>query len=97
MLAVAFYPAVAALLATPYLFIYDLAILAVPVAFLASTGLSYGFVPGERALLVLLVPLLLALAGAPVGVPLCVLLLLLVEHRRRAAAGAAQSGISGSR
>ena len=39
--------AAATLLATPYVYTYDLVILAIPVAFLVRLGLSEGFRPGE--------------------------------------------------
>ena len=39
------------LLATPYMFDYDLMILVVPIAFLAMQGLRYGFVPYEKTFL----------------------------------------------
>ncbi len=38
------------LIVTPYILTYDLAALAVPVAFLAREGLSTGFIRGERAI-----------------------------------------------
>jgi hypothetical protein len=37
----------ASLLATPYVYTYDLVILAIPVAFLVRLGLTQGFLPGE--------------------------------------------------
>jgi hypothetical protein len=37
----------ASLLATPYVYTYDLVILAIPVAFLVRLGLHEGFLPGE--------------------------------------------------
>src|SRR5439155_13863014 len=41
--------ATGALLATPYLFLYDLVALAVAMAFLLRTGADTGFLPGEMA------------------------------------------------
>jgi len=73
--------AVAALIATPYLFIYDLPILTVPVVFLASLGIERGFIPGERSLLAVLILLLVFLPGQQVAVPLLVLLMLLIVLR----------------
>jgi hypothetical protein len=73
--------AMTALLATPYLFIYDLPILSVPVVFLASLGIERGFIPGERTAIALLMPVLLLFAGAPVGVPLLLALWLLIVLR----------------
>jgi arabinofuranan 3-O-arabinosyltransferase len=45
--------AVGALLVTPYLYIYDLVVLAVPIAFLVRLGLVGGFLPGELPALAL--------------------------------------------
>lgn len=61
--------AIGALLATPYLFLYDLVALAVPMAFLIRAGGQGGFLPGEwpglgiACLLVFIFPLV----KAPVG------------------------------
>jgi arabinofuranan 3-O-arabinosyltransferase len=44
----------ATLVVTPYVFVYDLVALAVPVAFLVADGLRTGFFPSERGALVLL-------------------------------------------
>src|SRR5262245_45104860 len=55
-------PGVAVLLAAPYLYVYDLAALAVPMAFLVRIGLRHGFMAGEieglvaASILVLVVP-----------------------------------------
>lgn len=46
--------AVGAMLVTPYLLRYDLALLAVPIAFLTAEGSDKGWLSGERATLVLL-------------------------------------------
>jgi hypothetical protein len=78
----------AALIATPYLFIYDLPILSVPLAFLASLGIAPqanggGFIPGERTGIALLTVLLLLFPGQPIGVPLLALLMLLILLRLR--------------
>ncbi|GAB2176402.1 hypothetical protein DLREEDagr8_19600 [Dongia sp. agr-C8] len=78
----------AALIATPYLFSYDLPILTVALIFLASLGIASnggegGFIPGERTLIAVLTPLLLLLPGKPVGVPLLALLILLIVLRLR--------------
>jgi arabinofuranan 3-O-arabinosyltransferase len=45
---------VATLVVTPYVFIYDLVALAVPVAFVVTDGMRTGFLRGERSALVLL-------------------------------------------
>ncbi len=71
----------AAVVVTPYLFIYDLTVLSVPVAFLVRDGMEQGFLPGERTLLAILTLALLALYDEPVGTPLALLLLLLVALR----------------
>lgn len=57
------------LLASPYVYLYDLAILAVPLAFLLRTALARGFLPGEPAGLALIAGLFLVLpvVGVPVG------------------------------
>jgi len=57
------------LLITPYLFLYDLMVLAVPVAFLIRLGLSQGFQRYELPALGLAAALLLfyPLVGAPTG------------------------------
>jgi arabinofuranan 3-O-arabinosyltransferase len=61
--------ATAALLATPYLYTYDLVVLAVPLAFLFRLGLAQGFLPyedigiGLACLLVLIFPFV----KAPIG------------------------------
>jgi hypothetical protein len=73
--------ATTALLATPYLFSYDLPILSVPVAFLASLGIDRGFMTGERTMVAVLIPILLLCAGQPVGVPLLLALWLLIVLR----------------
>jgi hypothetical protein len=50
----------AALLATPYAFAYDMAALAIPVAFLARDQLGYGLLRGEQTILIALFSALLA-------------------------------------
>jgi hypothetical protein len=80
----------AVLTTTPYLFLYDLPILSVPVVFLMSAGARYGFVPGERTAVAFLMVGMLLLSGSPVGVPLLAALWLLIVLRlrqERAAAG----------
>jgi hypothetical protein len=56
---------VATLIVTPYVFVYDLVGLAVPIAFVVADGLDAGFVRGERTALVLLV--LASLLILPLG------------------------------
>jgi hypothetical protein len=77
--------ATGALLATPYLFLYDLVVLAVPMAFLIRAGWTMGCLRGEMlgigfaSLLVLIFPLL----TAPVGLAAILLVGLLVARRVR--------------
>jgi arabinofuranan 3-O-arabinosyltransferase len=61
--------AVGALLITPYLFLYDLMVLAIAVAFLVRNGLDEGFAPYELPALGLAAALLMIypLLGAPTG------------------------------
>jgi len=71
------------LLVTPYLFLYDLVVLAVPMAFLLRIGWSSGFLPGElpalafASLLVLIFPLV----TAPVGLAAILVVALLIAIR----------------
>jgi arabinofuranan 3-O-arabinosyltransferase len=51
--------AVAALLATPYLYIYDFAVLAIALAYLMRLGLRHGFLPFEAAAIALACALVL--------------------------------------
>jgi hypothetical protein len=75
--------AMAALLATPDLFLYDLPILSVPVAFLVSLGIDRGFIPGERIMITASMLGLLVLSRNPVAVPLLLALWLLIALRLR--------------
>jgi arabinofuranan 3-O-arabinosyltransferase len=61
--------AVGALLITPYLFLYDLMVLAIALAFLVRIGLDEGFAPHELPALGLVAALLIIypLLGAPTG------------------------------
>jgi len=61
--------AAGALLITPYLFLYDLMVLAIAVAFLVRVGLEDGFARHELPALGLVVALLMIypLLGAPTG------------------------------
>lgn len=87
----------AALLMPPYLFDYDLTLLAVPIAILAWDGVQHGWRRGERTILVLawLAPssglLALQQAGIPAG-SLCVVALLCVAVRRALMAAAPEFG-----
>lgn len=86
-------PAAAALLVTgtlflsPYLYEYDLMVMAVPIGLLAWEGCRYGWLPWEREILVLawLTPLLVTVSGAVFGLQIgtvCLLALYAVALRR---------------
>ncbi|MGN6570320.1 MAG: glycosyltransferase family 87 protein [Pseudolabrys sp.] len=86
----------ASLLATPYVYTYDLVILAIPVAFLVRLGLTQGFMPGEDiGLLVAALSLLcFPYQAAHIGLAVVtVVAVLTVRHilSPRAHASAAQS------
>ena len=72
-----------ALLITPYLFLYDLMVLAIAVAFLVRIGLEEGFERHELPALGLLAALLMIypLLGAPTGLGATLVATLLVAHR----------------
>jgi hypothetical protein len=82
--------AVAILLVTPFLYDYDLVLLAAPMAWLAGQGVRSGFLWGEKPLLLIvyLLPFAARAAGLELGVTLAppFLLGLLLCVRRRAAA-----------
>ena len=75
--------AIGALLATPYLFLYDLVALAVPMAFLIRAGGQGGFLPGEwpglgiSCLLIFIFPLV----KAPVGLAAIIVVGALIIRR----------------
>lgn len=75
--------AVGVLLATPYVYLYDLAILAVAAAFLMRLAIKAVFLPGETiglgliTLLVLILPFL----GVPAGLPAAAIAILLIARR----------------
>jgi hypothetical protein len=79
--------ATAALLATPYLYVYDLVVLAVPMAFLIRAARAGGFLRGEVAWLTVasLCILLFPVVHAPTGLAAVLIVAILVV--RRAAAG----------
>lgn len=79
-----------ALVATPYVFDYDLVLLAVPIALLARDGSENGWLPGDREVLVAawLVPLLSPVIAHASGIQLgwlCLVALFAVALRRAAA------------
>jgi hypothetical protein len=75
--------AAASLLATPYLYVYDLVVLAVAIAFLIRLGQTTGFLPGElgglaaASLLVLAFPLF----EVPIGLAATIIVMLVVARR----------------
>lgn len=75
--------AVGILLATPYVYLYDLAILAVSVAFLMRLAIKTDFRPGEAAGLALITALVLILPflGMPPGLPAAAITALLIGRR----------------
>jgi alpha-1,2-mannosyltransferase len=84
--------AAAALLVTPFLYDYDLVVLAAPLAWLAAVGARSGFRAGEAALAVLLylLPLTNIVVrhhiGVPLGPPFILCLLLMIWRRGMGAA-----------
>jgi hypothetical protein len=75
--------AAGALLITPYLFLYDLMVLAIPTAFLVRIGLDQGFARHELPALGLVVALLMIypLLGAPTGFGATLIVAALIAHR----------------
>ena len=75
--------ATGALLVTPYLFLYDLMVLAVPMAFLIRLGLSSGHPPGDMPVIGLasLLILIFPLVAAPVGLAAILLVAFLIVRR----------------
>ena len=71
------------LLVTPYLFLYDLMVLAVAVAFLVRVGLVEGFERHELPALALVAVLLMIypLLGAPTGFAATLIVAALIGHR----------------
>ncbi|MTW16636.1 DUF2029 domain-containing protein [Rhodoplanes serenus] len=78
----------ASLLATPYVYIYDLVLLAVPVAFLLRLGLDEGVLPDEPAALLTAGAFLLAYPFCPVQFGLAATLAVALVIARRALVGA---------
>jgi len=75
--------ATGAVLATPYLYTYDLAVLAVPLAFLWRLGRARGFLPHELAGIgaVCLLVLIFPLVKAPVGFAAVLVVAALIARR----------------
>jgi len=76
-------PATATLLVTPYLFLYDEMVLAIPVAWLVRTGLADGFSEYELPALGCVALLLLSFpwVGAPVGLGATLIVAMLIVRR----------------
>jgi arabinofuranan 3-O-arabinosyltransferase len=74
---------IAAMLATPYLYIYDFPVLAVPLAFLIRLGLRQGFLRHELAAIAIVCALILAypFVSVPVGFPAILLVAALIARR----------------
>jgi hypothetical protein len=72
-----------ALLATPYLYIYDFPVLAIPLAFLMRMGLREGFLPWELAGIALACALILAfpVLAMPSGFVAAVVVAALIVRR----------------
>ena len=87
------------MLATPYLYTYDLVSLAVPLAFLFRLGLTRGFLPHEligigfACLLVLIFPFV----DAPTGFAALLIVVALIARRTWAAESIAQMANAGAR
>jgi arabinofuranan 3-O-arabinosyltransferase len=75
--------AVGVLLVTPYVYLYDLAVLAVAIGFLLRAALNDGFAPGEAAGLAIGAALLMVMPffGVPVGLPAAAILTVLMARR----------------
>jgi arabinofuranan 3-O-arabinosyltransferase len=75
----------AVFIATPYTLAYDLAGIAVPIAFLAAEQLRRGVLKGEQTVLLGLfatsLPILFTAGRAPLGAPIMLVLLCLILHR----------------
>ncbi len=83
--------AAAALLFTPFLYIYDLTVLGVPLAWAAAQGARLGWLRGEKSLLAILYILPPIAYGLGLGLhiivgPFFVLALLVLIERRTAGA-----------
>jgi hypothetical protein len=76
-----------AMLATPYLYTYDLAVLAIPLAFLWRMGRANGFLPYELGAIALacLLILIFPFVTAPVGLPAVLIVAALIARRALAA------------
>ena len=64
----------------PYILYYDLCILTIAVAFLVRDGVSRGFLPGERTVILICFAALF-LVQVPIGPVVCAALFLLAARR----------------
>lgn len=71
---------IGSVMVSPYIFYYDLCILSIAVAFLVRDGISRGFLPGERTVLLFCFAGLF-LVSIPIGPPICAVLLVLAARR----------------
>ena len=87
------------LLITPYLFMYDMMVLAIPVAFLVRIGLKSGFRPYELPALGCAVALVLSFifTGAPVGLGATLIVATLIMRRAFRAARGRRAGADARR
>jgi hypothetical protein len=73
------------LIATPYAFDYDLAAIAIPVAFLARDQIDRGLLRGEQTVMIALffgsLSILPSAGRAPIGAPVMLALLCLILRR----------------
>jgi hypothetical protein len=65
---------------TPYVLFYDLCVLSIAVAFLVKDGLSRGFLPGER-MIIMVCWAGLFLARMPIGAVICGFILFVIARR----------------
>ena len=71
------------MLVTPYLFLYDMMVLAIPVAYLVRLGLAGGFLAFELPALAVAIALLLSFMiwGIPVGLAANLIVAVLILRR----------------
>jgi hypothetical protein len=86
--------AAATLLLTPYLFLYDMMVLAIPVGFLLRIGLAEGFRRGELASLACAMSLLIAFPFFEVPLGLASTLIVAALVARRALESSGKEGLS---
>jgi arabinofuranan 3-O-arabinosyltransferase len=77
---------IGSVMVTPYVFFYDLCILSIAVAFLVRDGMSRGFLPGERTVMLICFAAL-SLVQVPIGPVVAATLLFLAGRRIVASRG----------